>query len=150
MGTGNGTKSLFIQWRDICNEYAKQFAEKHDIDIQYELDHGLLWIGNDPGTICEMADMFIGMTEIRYDIDNNIPEEKFSEWYWKHLDHHEMGLTYPNYESYCKGCPEPYTAEQLEKLKESQKRVAEAKQDLENCIKELGGKPGDNLTLAIS
>ena len=122
------------KWVYICNEYLKEFCNRHDYAYQPED-----WIGGEVGEIIEIADMFVTMDDIRYDVDNNIPTDKFSDWYWNSVEHSELGLTYMNYPSYCKGAPDPYTQEQIQSIREGQMRVRKAKEDLMKTIDELGG-----------
>ena len=56
-------------WKDVCNEYLEAFCWKHG----YTYDK-YVWVGDDPGTVANIGDLFVGMDDIRYDIDNNIPE----------------------------------------------------------------------------
>lgn len=120
-------------WKDVCNEYLETFCLKHE--YHYEPD---MWVGNDPGTIaCVNDEMFVGMDTIRYDIDNNIPEKYFSKWYWKGLDVYEVtGEHYMNYQSYCKGAPDPWTNERLEELRESKNKIAKAQEEFQKMIDE--------------
>ena len=118
-------KALKAQWMDLCNIYLEEFCKKHG--YKYEPD---MLVANEPGTIIEVCDMFVHMDNIRYDVDNDIPESYFEKWYWKNLDVYELtGNSYMNYESFCKGAPEPYTDEQLDKIRE-------AKRELEKLIDE--------------
>ncbi|WQJ53523.1 MAG: hypothetical protein [Wendovervirus sonii] len=121
-------------WKNICNEYVQAFADKHEYDIEYELKNDYLWVGNDPGTIACIGDMFIGIDEIRYDIDYDVPENYFEEWYWKHLEAYENKQTYMNYESFCKGCPDPNEKERV--LTILKNRVEDAKRSLEAAMDE--------------
>lgn len=106
--------SLKENWKSICNEYLKRFCDKHE--FAYEPD---MWVAGDPGTIIEIADMFVAMDDIRYDIDNDIPEDKFCSWYWKLLERLELGLEHDlNYSSFCKGAPWRYSDEMVEHVRE--------------------------------
>jgi len=80
--------------------------------------------------------MYVGMDDIRYDIDNNIPEDMFEKWYWKHLDRYESGIKYMNYESFCKGCPDPISEEKEKEIIALREKVIEAKKALEDAIKD--------------
>ena len=111
------------KWADVCNEYLRKFCEKHEFD--YETAY---WVGDDPGTIACVADIFVGMDEMRYDIDNNVPEDKFLKWYDYSLDvyniesdYHEKqdikSFIHINYPSFCKGAPLPYTEEDLDSFR---------------------------------
>lgn len=116
---------LMKSWNDICNKYLKAFCVKHD--YKYEPD----WIGGDVGTIIEISDMFVNMDDIRYDVDNNIPEYKFANWYWKHLEVYELtGEYYLNYKSYCKGAPDEWTEERMNKIRENKKYIDRIKKEL--------------------
>lgn len=125
--------SLILEWKVLCNVYLKKFCDKHE--YKYEQD---CWVANNPGTIANIGDMFVSMENIRYDIDNNISEEKFEKWYWKALDVYELiGENYMNYESFCKGCPDYWTEDKLEKLREAHMRVYEAEEALRQEIEEI-------------
>ena len=122
------------KWVDICNEYLKEFCDRHDCEY-----HPLDWVGGEVGTIIEIADMFVTMDNIRYDVDNDIPTDKFFDWYWNSVEHSELGLNYMNYPSYCKGAPDPYTQEQIQSIREGQIKVRQTKEDLRKMIDDLGG-----------
>jgi len=129
-------KARIAQWNDVCNEYLKAFCDKHE--WPYEPD---MWVGNDIGTIVMIGDMFVSMDNIRYDIDNDIPEEYFTKWYWKSLDVHELtdgAENYMNYENYCKGCPDYWTEERMQSIRESKARIEKAKKALEDEIQNIG------------
>lgn len=127
----NRLKSNF---KEICNRYLEEFCNRHDYAY-----HPEDWIGGEVGGIIEIADMFVTMDNIRYDVDNDIPTDKFSDWYWNSVEHSELGLTYMNYPSYCNGAPDPYTQEQIQSIRDGQIRVRQAKEDLMKTIDELGG-----------
>lgn len=131
--------SLRLDWDAVCNRYLHLFCQKHD----YIYDP-TGWVGNEPGTIIEIGDMFVHMDDIRYDIDNDVPEKYFEKWYWKGLDVCEItGEKYMNYPSYCKGAPDPWTEERLEKVKEAKRRVEQTKKVLEKLIDEYKHNGGD-------
>lgn len=120
-------------WKDVCNEYLDTFCEKHS----YTYDK-YVWLGGDPGTIANIGDLFVSMDDIRYDIDNDIPENYFEKWYWKGLEVYELtGQKYMNYPSYCEGAPDQWTAENLDKVREAKKRVEEAQKSLEEEINNI-------------
>ena len=122
--------SLKRSWKALCDKYLKKFCDKHDYDYVFEM-----WVANDPGTICMIGDMFVSMDNIRYDIDNDIPEEYFERWYWKSLEVYELvGEKYMNYESFCKGCPDYWTEDKLENIRKAKQRVIDARDALEREI----------------
>ena len=111
------------KWADVCNEYLQKFCEKHEYDFECAY-----WVGDDAGTTACVADYFIGMDEIRYDIDNDVPEDKFLKWYDYSLEVFELECEFRyrklykdfikiNYPSFCKGAPLPYTDEDLESFR---------------------------------
>ena len=126
-------KTLQDCWRNVCSEYVRAFIEKHELDT---LNYEDYWINNDPGTIICLNDMYIDMENLRYDIDNDIPKDKFEEWYWTSVDRAENNLQYINYPAFCKGAPDPIPANQLEEIKKLRKKVEQARQALEESIKD--------------
>ena len=122
--------SLEKEWKILCNKYLKKFCDKHG--YAYEQD---CWVSNNPGTIANIGDMFVSMDNIRYDIDNDIPEEKFEKWYWKSLEVYELvGEKFMNYESFCKGCPDYWSEDKLESIRKAKQRVIDARDALEREI----------------
>lgn len=121
------------RWRDICQEYLKLFCDKHEYSFE-----NCFWVTDNYGTIACVSDMFISMEHIRYDIDNNIEETKFEKWYWKAIEIFELtGQDFMNYESFCKGAPDIWTEEKIEKLREAHMRVYEAEEALRQEIEEM-------------
>lgn len=113
-------------WDDVCNGYLEEFCNKHG--HRYEPD---MWVSNEPGTVAMICDMFVGIDNIRYDIDNDIPEKYFEKWYWKNLEVYEVaGCDYMNYRSFCKGAPDEWTEERLKKIREGRCRVEKAQKEL--------------------
>lgn len=126
-------QSIQERWRDICQEYLKLFCDKHEYSFE-----DCFWVADDYGTIACVSDMFISMEHIRYDIDNNIEETMFEKWYWKAIEIFELtGQDFMNYESFCKGAPDIWTEEKMEKLREAHMRVYEAEEALRQEIEEL-------------
>lgn len=115
-------------WGDVCNEYLEAFCEKHE----YEYEPKYAWVADDPGTVANIGDLFVGMDDIRFDIDNNVPESYFEKWYWKNLEVYELtGVHYMNYPSYCKGAPDNWSEERLQRARDAQKRLDEAKKSFQ-------------------
>lgn len=126
-------QSIQERWRDICQEYLKLFCDKHEYSFE-----DCFWVADDYGTIACVSDMFISMEHIRYDIDNNIEETMFEKWYWKAIEIFELtGQDFMNYESFCKGAPDIWTEEKMEKLREAHMRVYEAEEALRQEIEEM-------------
>ena len=108
-------KELREQYRNIVDTYVREFVAKHDYNMSdYEI--GLCWVADDAGTTACIGDMFVDFNDIRYDIDNDVPEPKFEEWYWTSLERAELGIKYMNYESFCKGAPDPVPPESMNEI----------------------------------
>ena len=132
--TEHAQKTRQERWNDICNEYLKEFCDKHE--WQYEPD---MWVAGNVGTIVMIGDMFVSMNNIRYDIDNNVPTDYFEKWYWKSIEISELtdgAENYMNYENYCKEAPDYWTEERIQKIRASKKRVEEAKNELLKAIED--------------
>lgn len=132
---GKNTKQLEDRWTSICNEYVKEFCKRHEYDSEPDVDW--YWIADNPGTLIEINDMFINMETIRYDVDKNVPEEKFEQWYWKNLELTELGVEHwLNYSSYCKGAPDIYTGERLKQLRCLKLKLDHDREEFEKTIRE--------------
>lgn len=121
-------KSRIKKWNQICNEYLNEFCVRHDYTFENDM-----WVGGDIGTVVLIGDMYVSMDEIRYDVDNNINEDYFEQWYWKKMEVAELTdytENYMNYESYCKGAPDYWTKERMQSIRASKKRVEEVKAEL--------------------
>jgi hypothetical protein len=116
--TKEKAKELYEQG---CNAYLQLFCEKHDFDFE---DAQNSWTEND---IVECGDYFVGMQTIIEDIENNLPEELFFQWYQYCLDAEEFGLSQPNLKAFAKGCPitTQETFERFRKLKEELNKLIE-------------------------
>lgn len=121
-------ENIKSDWINVCNEYLRLFCLKHDYD--YDSDS---WVGSDAGTVAMIGDMYVSMEDIRYDIDNGINVNKFEEWYWKNLEVYELlEKNWLNYSSYCKGAPDPYSDEDLAKLRKLKNDVLIAQRTFED------------------
>lgn len=132
--TQHAQKTRQERWNELCNEYLKEFCDKHE--WQYEPD---MWVAGNIGTIVMIGDMFVSMNNIRYDIDNNVPTDYFEKWYWKSIEISELtdgAENYMNYENYYKGAPDYWTEERIQKIRASKKRVEEAKNELLKAIED--------------
>lgn len=94
-----------------CDAYLQQFCHKHG--YYYEKD---CWVSGDVGGIACIGDYFVDMATIRVDIDENVREEEFIQWYDYCLEASELGLTIPNFRSWVNGCPR-VKQESLNKIK---------------------------------
>jgi hypothetical protein len=105
-----------------CDAYLQQFCEKHG--YYYERN---CWVAGDIGGIACINDYFVDMATIRVDVDENVEENEFIEWYDYCLQANEYGLTTPNYSSWVKGCPRTSKAKfnEFASLKEELNRLIE-------------------------
>lgn len=97
--TQHAQKTRQERWNELCNEYLKEFCDKHE--WQYEPD---MWVAGNIGMIVMIGDMFVSMNNIRYDVDNNVPTDYFAKWYWKSIEISDLtdgAENYMNYENYC-------------------------------------------------
>ena len=91
---------LWENYKKACNDYLQAFCQKHDFDFN-SVDTG--WVVDKPGTIIVIGDYFVSMEDIIVDIEQNVPEEKFLEYYdWSLND----GCNW-NYETWLRGGPIP-------------------------------------------
>lgn len=119
-----------IAWNEICFQYVEEFCRRHGYTPERDT-----WVSGDIGTTICINDMYIGMDEIRYDVDNDIPINKFEEWYWKALDVYELTEEkWLNYPSFCNGVPDPWPDERLNKIRESKKKIDELNKEIEQEI----------------
>ena len=88
-------KTLKEQFNEITKEYVSLFSKKHDIEFDG-------WIGDNVGEIAFFADYFVDFEDIRYDIDNDIEEKKFFEWYDMEIDLALAGKPTVNYRNFLK------------------------------------------------
>lgn len=116
---------LKTRYEELCNEYLRLFCNKHEFDYE---DAKQNWVGGDVGGIVECGDFFVGFDVILTDINLDVKEEEFEEWYYYTLDAHEFGLHAPNFEHWVRGCPR-MPKEKIEKIRQ-------AKTELQNLINE--------------
>lgn len=121
---------LKLNFQQVVHDYMLEWCKKHE--YFYEPD---TWVGDDVGGICAIGDLFVNFDDVRFDIDNDIPEPLFEEWYWYRLEISELGCERDvNLKSYSMGC-RPYTEEQFENIRQAKKNVQKAQEILEDLIK---------------
>lgn len=129
-------EELKFSFSNLCLAYLKAFCDKHEYDIEWELEHGGVWVGDEPGGVANIGDLWVNFDDIRYDIDNDVPPRVFEQWYWKALDRATLGVKHLNYKSFCLGAPDPVNQEQLEKIKKAKKNLEEAQIIFDEAIKD--------------
>ena len=128
---GKNIEELKKKYIDVVNDYMHTWADKHEYN--YEED---MWVSNSYGGICMVGDMYVNFDDVRYDVDNELPENVFDEWYWYSVEIAELGCTNSvNLGSYARGA-RPYGDEQIRKIKDAKKRVQEAQSILEDAIRD--------------
>lgn len=123
------------RYENAVHEYCHAFCRKHG--YHYDPDG---WVGEGVGGIVLVGDYYINFDDIRYDIDNDVPEDIFIKYYdytleIASLDEGTGKMTNVNYKHFIYGL-RPYSEEQLEKIRQAKERVAEARAALEECIAE--------------
>ena len=74
--------NLQQKFESIAQLYVEAFLRKHgffDDDTGEYSEYS--WVANDAWTILEVADRYISFDDVRDDIDNAIPKDRFFEWY---------------------------------------------------------------------
>ena len=74
----------------LCKIYVDIFCKKHELQFSG-------WVANNPGTAATCSDYYINFDDIRYDIDNDIPEDKFTIWYDLGMNGNRI-----NYDAFCR------------------------------------------------
>ena len=135
-------------YADICNEYLRIFCEKHELTF----DPGD-WVGGESGvgTVVNVADYFVSMEDIRFDIDNNVPAETFFEFQDYDAAVSDVELSYDvlynpsrdegrlvhiNYPSFCKGAPRPYSDKALESMRTDMAYMAKRREEFLKTIEQ--------------
>lgn len=118
-------------YNDAVNDYCRQFCLKHE--WEYNPDD---WTGGRVGEVlCVTDELFVDFRDIKADIDNDFPVETYMKWYWYVDELMMLGCKkLVNYESFAKGCPLPYSEEQLDAIRIAAKRTEEAKKALYDCL----------------
>lgn len=135
--TANGMsrEELRLNYNAACNAYLAAFCEKHGYD--YEPD---AWVGNDPGGIAEVGDLFVSMVDMLTDIDRDAPGEEYVKYYDYCLRVGSIAngkLETPNYDSWLRGCPR-MDEEQIARLEELQRDIRDAELRLTEEIRSIG------------
>lgn len=130
MSKKNKAKTLY---EEGCNLYLHLFCEKHRFNAEHP---ETFWVANNIGGVAFIGEYPVDMEIMRYDIDNDIPEDQWLRWHDYSLECTALGLTSPNYKSWLKGCP-TYSQEQLDEVKRLRHNVHEAQCILEDFIKNI-------------
>ena len=88
-------KELKNRLNGLIAEYVSLFENKHNLQFDF-------WVSTEPGTIGCFGDYYIDFSTIRYDLEAELPENLFIEWYDITLASHTREEPYINYKSYVK------------------------------------------------
>lgn len=120
------------RFKEIVNDYMQAWCDKHE--YYYEED---MWVANDYGGVCCVGDLFVSFNDVRYDIDNDLEEGVFEEWYWYILEIKELGCEKTvNLDTYAKGY-RPYSDKQIEDIRQAKIGVDEAEKRFEELLKNI-------------
>ena len=77
-------------------DYVYYFARKHDLMFDY-------WVADKVGEVACFGDYFVNFSDIRLDLEEDVPENIFFEWYDFTMDLGLKDKPIINYSSYLKG-----------------------------------------------
>jgi hypothetical protein len=127
--------SLSVAYDNACNDYAKAFAEKHEMDYS-----DAFWVGEDVGTILCIGDYSFNFQEIRYDMDYDIDKDEIIKYYDYCTRAYSLGFEkIMNYENWCKGCPR-ISEEAFAKVARYREEIEKLKKELDRLIDEENNK----------
>lgn len=122
---------LLSFYYDACNALLQAFCEKHDFDYK---DARQGWVADETGGTACCGDFCFSMDEIVTDLRENAPEEELLKWYDYTMECAHLGINGCRYKSWLHGCP-TLSEEQLEELRKAKRRVEEAQEMLNKCVK---------------
>ena len=130
---------LWKNYVDACNQYLKTFCEKHDYNYP---DAKSSWVGGFPGGITCCGDDFVSLETIIIDIENDVEEPMFRQWYDYCLECHEIDKEPYDYDRWLKGehllsDAEIKNRKRIRKM-ESEQRITELKREINKLIDEYG------------
>lgn len=120
---------LKVEYEIACNNYLYAFCKKHGYYFYHDA-----WLSNDAGTIACIADYYIDIVTIRYDVDNDVQKDEFLKWYDYCIELGSLGdKETPCFKAWCMGCPRK-SPEDIEKIRATHKRIEFLKADLEKSL----------------
>lgn len=130
----SGKNKAKLLYEEGCNLYLHLFCKKHGF---YAKHSDTYWAADDIGGVAFIGDYTVSMDVMRYDIDNDIPEDQWLRWCDYTLECTMLGLTSPNYKSWLNGCP-TFSREQLDEVKNNlRKNITDARHKHEDFIKNI-------------
>ena len=88
--------NLELEYKDLVMSYIREFEDKHTITFDF-------FVGKNVGQIAMFGDYYIDFDDIRLDIDKNVNESLFFEWYDITVSRALEEKPTVNYESYVMG-----------------------------------------------
>lgn len=89
--------TLQERFENICEDYLHAFMRKHEF---YDAETGeyveYYWVSDDVGGVVCLADYFITLDEIRYDIDNGVDKDVYFKYYESRIEK-EHNINYKHY-----------------------------------------------------
>lgn len=129
----NKTKQLRTAYDKACNDYLAELLRMWELDPHYGY-----WNSDRPGTIYHYGDTHnLSMGDIIYCVEHSISEDLVLEWEDYLLDAYEFGLSTPNLESWCLGCPRTDKA--------TFQRLHKMEQDLYDAVEEEKSRRGEKV-----
>jgi hypothetical protein len=128
------SNKLIKKWEYITNHISEVFLIKY-----FELNDGELykndyfWVGNEIGSVCNFGDHYINFSDMVYCLNNDVPINKFFEWYDWCLETEE----FINLSSFIMGASKVKELEEKH-LEELRLKVARAEEELKEALKNYG------------
>lgn len=117
-------KTLKKKWTELCMSYTEEFCKKHKMSKYDMLDCDILIIDGN----C------INYEDIRYDINNDIEECKFSEWYDKTQVQLSLGFPIISFKEYCEDVDNFYNNDSFIELQSIKKDLSEYEKEFDQLI----------------
>lgn len=122
---------LKSEYKKACNGYVLALANMWG----WECINCGYWVGDEVGGVYAYGDSYVGMDDIIYCVENDIPLEVYEEFVDYTVDAAEFNLPKPTFREWCNGCHR-VTKEALDKMKAMKKELndlcEEEKQKLTN------------------
>jgi len=132
------TKKLKESYESACNDYLKEFCNRHEFDFD-----NAYWVAEDVGGVAVINDYyFVNMQEIIHDLEIEATEElkserTFPKWfdYCVRCKSISNEIITPNLKAWKMGCP-IHSEGKMREFEHGRARIAIIKQQLKNSIDE--------------
>lgn len=125
-------KADFIKAVDA---YMNEWCTKHGFEYGYDG-----WVSDDTGGVCMVGDYFVNFDDARYDIDNDLPETMYFDWYEYTLDVYEVDADRKiTLDAYANGY-RPYNDTQIGMVKTGKAKIRELQKELDELIESFKNK----------